>query len=58
MGDFLMLISLFPHLYKQAKVMVYEYNKILYFGSGNQSGRMKFTTHHDSNDGVSNQLSD
>ena len=52
MGDFLMLISMFPNLYKQAKVWIYEYDKVLYFGSGNASGRLRFTSHHDPNDQV------
>ena len=50
--SFLTLISLFPNLYKLTKVWVYKYNKVLFFGTGNSSGRLRFATHHNPDDQV------
>ena len=55
MGNFLTVASFFPNIYQKSKLMIYKYDKILYYGSGNASGRMRFTTHHDPNDNVSNK---
>ena len=48
--SFLVLISLLPRIYKRAKTWKYQYDTVLFFGSRNASGRLKFTTHHDPND--------
>ena len=47
-------LSILPHFYKLDKIWEYQYNKVLFFGSGNASGRLRFTNHHNANDSVSN----
>ena len=36
------LLSVFPNIYKRAKVWEFEYDKLLFFGSGNASARLRF----------------
>ena len=45
---------MFPYFYNYDKIWEYKYNKVLFFGSGNASGRLRFTNHHDPSDFVSN----
>ena len=52
----LSIIKLFPNLLKKAKIWEYEFDKKWYFGTGNQSGTLRFTSHHDPNNSVINLI--
>ena len=53
-GNFFDLMKLFPKIKKQSKILEYNYDKIRYYGSGNASGRLRFTNHHHPDDSVRN----
>lgn len=44
------IISVNEHFSKLDKLWEYEYDNVLFFGSGNASGRLRFTNHHNSSD--------
>ena len=48
--SFYYIVSVNEHFSKLDKLWEYEYDKVLFFGSGNASGRLRFTTHHNPND--------
>ena len=43
------LLSLYPNILKRAKVWELKFNEVLYYGSGNASGRIRFTNNHNPN---------
>ena len=43
------LLSLYPNILKRAKLWEYQFNEVLYYGSGNASGRIRFTNNHEPN---------
>ena len=52
--NFLDIMKLFPNVKKLSKVWEYNYDQIMYYGSGNASGRLRFTNHHHPDDSVRN----
>ena len=52
--NFLEIMKLFPNIKKLSKVWEYNYNEIMYYGSGNASGRLRFTNHHHPDGSVRN----
>ena len=44
---FLDILSMFPNIYKRAKVWQFQFDEVLFFGSGNASGKLRFTNYYD-----------
>ena len=42
----------YPNIYKLTKYWDYNYDKSLFFGSNNASGKLRITTHHDPNNTI------
>ena len=43
------ILSMYPNILKQIKVLEYQFNEVSYYGSGNASGRLRFTNNHNPN---------
>ena len=41
--NYISLLKLSPNIYNRAKIWEFEINKVLFFGSKNASGRLRFT---------------
>ena len=52
--NFLELMKRFPNVYRLSKIWEYNYDQIMYYGSGNASGKLRFTNHHHPDDSVRN----
>ena len=50
--NFLDIMKSFPNVYKFVKMWKYNYDQIRYYGSGNASGKLRFTNHHHPDDPV------
>ena len=55
MAHLLSLFNFYPGFKKKFKVWEFEYDKVLFFGSKNASGKLRFTNTHDPNDQVNNK---
>ena len=52
--NFLELMKRFPNVYRLSKIWEYNYDQIKYYGSGNASGKLRFTNQHHPDDSVRN----
>ena len=55
MADLLSLLNFYPGFKKKLRVWEFEYDKVLFFGSRNHSGKLLFTNTHDPNDQVNSK---
>ena len=44
---FLDILNMFPNIYKRAKVWQFQFDEVLFFGSGNACGKLRFTNYYD-----------